>query len=78
MSVVRWEDPPPDRNRWKAAALELQQHPGKWALVVEDTTKTVARNCRMALREHGCEVTERKIDGRGIGVWARWPAGIYG
>ena len=55
MSIVRWEDPPPDRFRWKNIAEELREHPGRWALVMEQTDKGAAANCFNGLAKRGCE-----------------------
>lgn len=45
MSVIRWEEPPPDGNRgmkapkrskyWQDVAAQLRERPGRWALVLE-------------------------------------------
>jgi hypothetical protein len=73
MSIVRWEDPPPNRFRWRLAADELREHPGQWACVIEKTDKTEATHAWRSLIGHGCEAVTRSI-GSGFGVWARWPA----
>jgi hypothetical protein len=46
MNIIRWEDPPPplaDRRQrprrtdyWRYVADKLREHPGRWAVVLED------------------------------------------
>lgn len=41
--IVRWEDPPPvgrssSQRPWAVVAMQLRQHPGRWALIDEATT----------------------------------------
>jgi hypothetical protein len=53
VTVIRWEDPPPDNLRrrphaprrtehWKLAAAELRANPGGWAVIAESVAWSYA------------------------------------
>lgn len=72
MSIIRWEDPPPDRFVWKRIADELKANPGRWARVLEPSNKGTCANAYNGLTKHGCEIAQRSVDGQGTAMWARW------
>jgi hypothetical protein len=78
MVDMRWESPPDaDRKawaRWKPMADALQEHPDKWALVVENADYRKMTSVRSCFSKYGCKVRIRKQpqDG-GWNVWAMYP-----
>lgn len=73
MSVLRWEEPGAP-NKWKRYVSELQSRPGEWALIAEGVTGLEAESGRTSLWRYGCQVSRRKVDGKGYSIYARWPA----
>lgn len=73
MSIIRWEEPPRAYSSWKGTTADLKERPGMWALVLEPTSQSRANAVVTHMRTHGAEAVARKLDGQGVGVWARWP-----
>lgn len=77
MSEIVWEDPP-DRHLGAAGrnvselVAELKNHPGKWALVREDTLGKSSSAATYLKRRYGCETRTRTSDGT-TKLYARWP-----
>ena len=78
MNIV-WQDPP-ERSRaskWRTIAAQLDERPGKWALVQEYEGENAKRNAySLAGRIRnifgdGFEVTSRSLGATRAGVWAR-------
>jgi hypothetical protein len=75
IGVIRWERPPRANTDWPALIAELQERPGEWARVLDPTNEGRANHYYRTLRAKGAEAVARKVDGQGVGVWARWPVG---
>lgn len=76
---IKWQDPPePSTGRGRQTSRErdqlvaqLKNHPGKWALILEDQKSSSAAT---SMRKRGCEarsVRHRKTNT--YDVYARWP-----
>ena len=74
-TIVRWgEPPPPGRRRTAEITLELQEHPGEWALIAEKIESTYAEQSKAKnYRRQGCQVITRRHGDGTSDVWARWP-----
>jgi hypothetical protein len=72
VSVLRWEEPPTNYVSWKKTVAELRTKPGVWARVLEPTAQRRANAVVVHVKKHGAEAVARKVDGQGVGVWARW------
>lgn len=81
LKPIRQSDPPPlKRNygprgsKYDSVIDEIKKKPGKWFVVVEDTTTTTSR----VFKDKGCIVTTRGHEGSDkpnrVDVWAMWPA----
>lgn len=75
---IVWQDPPARLGRgyapWvKETIAELQQHPGKWALVRHYEQYGSANPKRAELKALGCESTVRRADDGGADIYACWP-----
>lgn len=80
---IEWKEPPPAQagkpgeGRWQKVARELQQHPGRWALVGTDVSPGIADR----LKSLGMETTLRGFSSNAKGyrraaeMYARWPEG---
>ncbi len=82
-TALTWANPPAPRTKskrfnWRGIADELTQHPGDWALVLEQVPKTVAAAARrgrmVALRrtDGTFEVRTRNQKGLIADVYMRW------
>jgi hypothetical protein len=81
VTEFEWSDPPPqprgnrtDTGYVQRTIIELQKHPGKWALV----RRNRAASGGSVWRKAGCEVVTRRtttVDDRRdrVDIWARWP-----
>ncbi len=78
MSEIVWEDPPPSTaaaangglGRLQRLLVELQAHPGKWAVVAKYNLRETAGATGHRMRSWGCETTVRATT-----LYARWPEG---
>lgn len=73
---MKWQEPPAGakgrQTAKKPIVRELQEHPGRWALVEERTRSSAVS----AWKKQGCEAVSRKReDGEGADIYARWPDG---
>lgn len=77
MVEIIWQEPPPAVSTEKAAILaELQNHPGRWALLGKDKSSSAAAD---PWRKLGCEAVARRTNPGEkkclYDVYARWPEG---
>lgn len=74
MIELQWQDPPSrraDHAQYDPIIETLQQHPGRWALVVKDWKTTAGPS---AFKQRGCEMTTRRnSDKKTWSVYVRWP-----
>jgi hypothetical protein len=75
---LRWEDPP-GRSRnivdYDEVLAELQEWPGKTAVVLEGTSKQV-QAAYAAMKRRGCRVSMRTDKAsKQATLWASWPKG---
>lgn len=87
MTVIRWEDPPPDgrgggpSDQWQAVADQLRANPNQWAVILEASSGTCGgwvyriRQGKSAFRPVGdYEAVTRKDGNRNI-LYARYVGG---
>lgn len=77
MTEIKWEEPesaksgPGRKGRYEEVTKLLKASPGKWALVAENVSHSVAGYLKV---RYGLEVTAREVkDGRAAKIYARWP-----
>lgn len=86
-AIIKWETPPPavplrsgytpmgrPNPSYDAILAELQQHPGRWAIVKRMPISQMSRAGApiKALKDRGCEATQRSV-ARVTQIYARWP-----